>query len=197
MGSPSSPLCCSGPERTPRSEVRLGHRVPPSGAEIPGRSARPASTFLLSCQPRRASRLARSLSRTLRRKSPDYQGFFSTGATGLEPAASGVTEASTGGLDTHESPLYKPNLSFRGQGCASRKKPHFAGFCRGFGHKSRLVPNRFDLPLAPPERAFAGFVAGFVPIERSGFLAEQHPTASGRALVADDGRHRIGRPADR
>jgi site-specific DNA recombinase len=64
------------------------------------------------------------------------------GATGLEPAASGVTGAITDGLATHESPLFKPNLGFCGGGGHPLKNPQFAGFRSGFGHKSRFVPNR-------------------------------------------------------
>jgi hypothetical protein len=91
-------------------------------------------------------------------RDPDFRGRGSyennmAGATGLEPAASGVTGASTERPDPHESPLYKPNQSFREQGRTSCKRPHFTGFRGGFGHKSRLVPNRLGrlaVCLYPP-----------------------------------------------
>jgi hypothetical protein len=64
------------------------------------------------------------------------------GATGVKPAASGVTGAITRGLYTHESPLFKPNLDFCGEVGPPLKQPQFAGIRNPFGHKFRLVPNR-------------------------------------------------------
>jgi hypothetical protein len=77
------------------------------------------------------------------------------GATGLEPAASGVTGAITEGPATRGSLLFKPKSGFGRDGSLPLKNLQFAGFRSGFGHKFRLVPNRFDLPLAPPERTFS------------------------------------------
>lgn len=72
------------------------------------------------------------------------------GATGVEPATSGVTVVSDR-RRCLESPVSKPNLRPRPEPGHPGKKLQIAGLCCGFGHKSRFVPNDVGMRWGPQD----------------------------------------------